>query len=116
MKNRQAQFLRIPFIYKGRSSGFHLDAKLAELLRRQVGDQLNTWVQRQADAIVAEKSGISWLELHRRLNLTIVQANPSASAASNCGRCYGVQRNLPQCLLKTTFLANAPERVCLLGG
>jgi hypothetical protein len=73
MKKSQGEFLRIPFTYRGLSSGLHLDAQSVKSLQLLVGDQLASWVQGQVDAIMAETCGISWLELHQRLTRQIAQ-------------------------------------------
>ncbi|MDD5329650.1 MAG: hypothetical protein PHX38_06570 [Sulfuricella sp.] len=102
MKNERS-ILQIPFYFRGLPSCFHIDGKTAESLKQQFADRLEAWVQNQADAIVAEEPGVSWLDLHRKLKSRLTKQNaPSNSlAAAFRGKSALASERVPQYLLNS---------------
>lgn len=101
---RERKIQQIPFTYRGQPSCFHVETQVAELLGQRLGDQFAAWIQRQADAIMAEQTGISWLALHSRLKSRIVATLPDPESASFRDNNNSASTNIPQRLLKESRL------------
>ena len=101
---RERKIQQIPFTYRGQPSCLHMDTQVAELLGQRLGDQFAAWIQRQADAIMAEQTGISWLVLHSRLKSRIVASLPDPESAPYCGINNSTSTNIPRRLLKESRL------------
>jgi len=77
-----------------------METKVAELLGQRLGDQFAAWIQHQADAIMAEQKGISWLALHNILKSQIAASFPNPEPASFHNKSHSAATNIPQRLLK----------------
>ncbi len=100
---KECAILQIPFNFRGLPSCFHIDGKTAELLKQRFSDRLEAWVQYQADAIVMEEPGVSWLDLHQKLKSRVNEQNtPSNSlAAAFRGKNSLKSERVPQYLLNS---------------
>jgi hypothetical protein len=81
-----------------------MERNVIELMEQRLGDQFTNWIQHQADAIMAEQPGISWLALHNILKSRIVASLANPVSTSFRGKSHSAATIIPQRLLKESPL------------